>query len=143
MHVLLVDDHADTRTLCTAAIKNLGHTVDDAPTIAAALAAAERSTFDLLVCDILLPDGIGYDLMRDLSRRYSLRGIALTGCRLQRDVDQSRAAGFICHLAKPVDLTVLAEVIHGLTPTAKVDSAIAELAEPALSEPQLAASALS
>ena len=139
MHVLLVDDHTDTRTLCAAVIKNLGHTVEDVPTIAAALAAATRSTFDLLVCDILLPDGIGYDLMRDLSRRYNLRGIALTGCRLQRDVDQSRAAGFVCHLAKPVDLSVLAEVIHGLVPVTNTDRAMRELSDRSASEPQLMA----
>jgi CheY-like chemotaxis protein len=128
MHVLLVDDHMDTRAVCAAVITNLGHTVEAVPTIAAALAAAARSRFDLLVCDILLPDGIGYDLMRDLSRRYGLRGIALTGCRLQRDVDQSRAAGFVCHLAKPVDLGVLAEVIHGLTPATTGQAAVAALA---------------
>lgn len=111
MQVLIVDDHMDTRAMCAAVIRNLGHHVEAVPTIAAALAAAQRTSFDLLICDIMLPDGIGYDLMANLAAGQSLRGIALTGCATREDVNRSRAAGFARHLSKPFDLRVLEAMV--------------------------------
>lgn len=114
MTVLVVDDHMDIRAICAAVVSNLGHAVEAVPSIAAALRAAERRAFDLLVCDILLPDGVGYDLMRNLSRRHGLRGIALTGCHTAEDVERSRVAGFSRHVGKPFDLNVLEHAIRQL-----------------------------
>lgn len=114
MRVLLVDDHMDTRAICAAIISNLGHSVEAVPTIAAALAATSRETFDLLICDIMLPDGIGYDLMRDLSARFGMRGIALTACHTAQDRARSRDAGFEAHLAKPFDIVALEKAMSQL-----------------------------
>lgn len=129
MNVLLVDDHMDTRAVYAAVIMNLGHRVEAVPTVAAAVAAAQRQPFDLLVSDIVLSDGIGYDLMSDFSRRYRMRGIALTGLRASKDFQRSRAAGFSHHLVKPVDLKVLCDIVQSLAPAPAPDVAV-EAAEP-------------
>jgi len=54
-----------------------------------------------------LPDGSGTDLMRELSARHGLRGIALSGYGMEEDVRQSLEAGFARHLTKPVSLPQL------------------------------------
>jgi CheY-like chemotaxis protein len=81
-----------------------------------ALRAAEESDgFDLVLSDIGLPDGTGYDLMRELSRRYGLQGIALTGYGMDEDVEKSHAAGFRKHLTKPVNIETLEAALRQVT----------------------------
>jgi CheY-like chemotaxis protein len=104
-------------------LRGIGHRVTTAASVEAALAAAaavERQGgnggggggIDLVVSDLGLPDGSGYDLMRELARRYGLRGIALSGYGMEDDVQQSREAGFERHLTKPVDLRSLDAAIR-------------------------------
>lgn len=107
--VLLVDDHADTLRSMDRLLRSRGYRVCTAPTVAAALEAAEHQSFDLLISDVGLPDGSGMDLMRELRRRHgeTLRGIALSGYGMEEDVARSREAGFDDHLTKPVDMASL------------------------------------
>ena len=70
-----------------------------------------KDTFDLLICDIGLPDGTGVDLMKRLRKTSSVRGIALSGFGMDHDVERSREAGFLAHLTKPVDFQRLLGVI--------------------------------
>jgi CheY-like chemotaxis protein len=68
------------------------------------LIASQAASFQLLVSDISLPDGDGCELMRAFVRAKgpSARGIALSGRGLPEDISRSLAAGFSCHLTKPV-----------------------------------------
>jgi CheY-like chemotaxis protein len=79
--------------------------------LAAALKLAEQempvAPIDLVMSDLGLPDGIGLDLMRQLSSKYGLPGIALSGFGMDSDLAQSSAAGFSRHLIKPIDIAVL------------------------------------
>lgn len=118
LHLLLVEDHADTAEAMADLLRLLGHRVDVAGTVAAALTTAERSAadpFDLVVSDLGLPDGTGMDLMRELTRRYGLRGIALSGYGMEEDVRGSLEAGFARHLTKPVNLQALESAIRQAT----------------------------
>ena len=47
-------------------MKRLGHEVTTASTIKGALKAAGEKEFDLVISDLGLPDGLGYELMRSL-----------------------------------------------------------------------------
>jgi CheY-like chemotaxis protein len=68
---------------------------------------AGSRNFDLLITDIGLPDGNGYDLMNELGKKNHLRGIALTGYGMEHDVARSEYAGFDAHLTKPVRIQSL------------------------------------
>jgi PAS domain S-box-containing protein len=122
LHLLLVEDHADTAEALSLLLGSLGYEVTVAGTVAAGVAAArtaeearqrgEGGGIDLVVSDLGLPDGSGLDLMRELSGQYSLSGLALSGFGMEEDVRKSRAAGFLEHLTKPVDLQALHAAIQ-------------------------------
>jgi CheY-like chemotaxis protein len=64
-----------------------------------------------------LPDRSGLDLMRELRTRGSaLPGIALSGYGMESDMEQSRAAGFLAHLVKPVEPARLLEAMQKALP---------------------------
>jgi len=79
-----------------------------------AKAAAAAQTFDLLICDLVLPDGDGCDLCRELRQPCGMDAIALTACGYPADFAKTKAAGFRSHLLKPVSLDVLIEAIEGV-----------------------------
>ncbi len=117
LHILLVEDHADTADALAALLDGLGHRITVAGTIGDALAAADQAAgaadgkIDLVISDLGLPDGSGLDLMPALAGRYRLKGIALSGYGMEEDIRQSQQAGFARHLTKPVTLDFLKDVI--------------------------------
>ena len=117
LHILLVEDHGDTAEAMAALLEVLGHRVTVAGTVAAALAAAEGNELDLVLSDLGLPDGHGHDLMRDLSLRHGLRGIALSGYGMEEDVAKSHESGFALHITKPVSLDTLRSAIQRIAAT--------------------------
>lgn len=111
LHILLVDDHEDTREIMSRLLELRGHLVTKADCCASARKAASSQEFDLLISDLGLPDGSGHELMADLKTRYALKGIALSGYGMESDIRRSEEAGFSVHLTKPVDLSALEEAI--------------------------------
>ncbi len=85
--MLLVDDHLDTCLGMERLLKRRGYRVAVAHSVTEALARrADDGTFDLLISDIGLPDGTGFDLMSDLRQRGGPPGIALSGFGMESDI---------------------------------------------------------
>jgi len=105
--VLLVEDHKPTLRALSQLLIRRNYQVTTADCVNEARTAARRQTFDLLISDIGLPDGNGYDLMTELRTGYGLPGIALTGYGMEEDINRSQAAGFVAHLTKPVSVQAL------------------------------------
>jgi signal transduction histidine kinase/CheY-like chemotaxis protein len=112
LEILLVEDHRDTARMLKRLLDGCGHHVRTADTVRSALAVAAAEPVDLVVSDIGLPDGTGFELMRQLVQRHHLKGIALSGFGTDADVQRSHEAGFACHLTKPVDIRQLEEAIE-------------------------------
>jgi two-component system, chemotaxis family, CheB/CheR fusion protein len=115
-HILLVEDHADTAEALADLLRDRGYRISLAGSIAQAIAfadSADRDHIDLVISDLGLPDGSGLDLMRELSSRHGLPGIALSGYGMEEDIRKSHEAGFRQHLTKPVDVRALEEAIRG------------------------------
>jgi signal transduction histidine kinase len=108
--ILYVEDHPDTGLLVASFLREAGHQVKLASSVAGAL-AYDGDPIDLLVSDIGLPDGSGLDLMRRLRAKRPLAGIALSGYGTDEDVQRSREAGFQQHLVKPIDVPRLLRAI--------------------------------
>jgi len=109
--ILLVEDHAPTRTILARMLQSRGYRVLTAASIAEARVSAAGGGIDVLISDIGLPDGSGYDLMAELSARFPLKGIALTGYGMEHDLDDSRRAGFAAHLTKPVRIQMIDDAL--------------------------------
>ena len=92
-------------------MRNAGYRVSSCGSVAEARALAAERKFDLVISDIGLPDGNGLDLMRSLRETHGLFGIALSGFGTEEDLAASKAAGFVTHLTKPVDLERLRSAI--------------------------------
>jgi two-component system CheB/CheR fusion protein len=116
LRLLLVEDHASSLQAISTLLRHDGHQVIPAGTVAAALAAADAQKIDLVISDVGLPDGTGTELMRKLSALYGLRGIALTGYGTEEDIAETRSAGFVAHLVKPILASELRRAIAALEP---------------------------
>ncbi len=114
VRVLLVEDHADSATALMRLLCIDGMDVVWASSVAAALEVAGKQTFDVLVSDVGLPDGSGFDLVRALHRIQPIPAIAISGYGMEDDLRQSRSAGFAEHIVKPIALTCLRDAIRRL-----------------------------
>lgn len=107
--ILLVEDHEDTRRALGRLLGDAGFHVDCAQSVCTAFAAARARRYDVLLCDLTLPDGTGHDLLDQLGEHRPHRVIALTGSDPQM-LHPTRAK-FDVHLIKPIDLKVLTEAL--------------------------------
>jgi CheY-like chemotaxis protein len=123
LRILVVEDQADTAYGLKMYFSEKGHDVRVAMNMRSALALAAEKPFDILLSDLTLPDGNGWDLLRQLRSQGPVRAIAISGYNSAEDLARSEAAGFLMHLAKPVAMAeldrVFAEVMQsGQSPRA-------------------------
>jgi PAS domain S-box-containing protein len=111
MRILLVEDHEPTRVALSRLLTRRHHSVEGASSVAEARQLATKDKFDLVISDIGLPDGTGYELMTSLRGEHRLRGVALTGFGTEQDIAESRRAGFFTHLTKPIRADQLEAVL--------------------------------
>lgn len=107
VHVLIVEDDADSRNVLALLLQNLGALVEAVPSAREAVDRVATRRPDVLVSDIGMPEEDGYSLIRrvrqmpaDLAKK--LPAIALTAYARRQDAEAALGAGFDCHLSKPV-----------------------------------------
>jgi PAS domain S-box-containing protein len=114
--VLVVDDQEDARELIRRVLEECDATVRTAENADEALAAVERERPHVLVTDIGMPGVDGYELLRRVRKIGPQRGGALPAIALTafaRSEDRTRAlrAGFLVHVAKPVEPSELVATV--------------------------------
>lgn len=108
LRILLVEDHEPTRNTLAGLLSRRGNRVAMAISGREALALVNENNFDVVISDIGLPDGNGYDLFQKLRKQSpSIKGIALTGYGTDNDRARSEHSGFDAHLVKPVQIREL------------------------------------
>ncbi len=112
VRILLVEDHEPTRNTLAQLLSRRSYEVVTAASLAEARALADKQDFNLLISDIGLPDGSGYDLMAEMGKKSSIRGIALTGYGMEQDLARSQGAGFAVHLTKPIHIQSLESALN-------------------------------
>lgn len=100
--IFLVEDHVDTARAISLYLRGHGHVVHVAHDVETARRSAGEAEFDILLSDLGLPDGNGWDLLRELQRDRSFKAVAMSGYNSAQDLARSKAAGFLEHLAKPL-----------------------------------------
>ncbi len=118
LRVLVVDDDTDNLDLLTFVLEQHGAIVTALTAASDALATIPRFQPAIVLSDIGMPDIDGYMFLRQLRSLPSPQGqipaIALTAYASEYDQQQALAAGFQCHLAKPIDTTTLLTAIASL-----------------------------
>ena len=102
LRIFIVEDHADTARGLAMYLRASGHQVHVALDVRSARQLATEIEYDILLSDIGLPDGNGWDLLVELSARRPITAIAMSGYNSDSDRARSKAAGFIEHLPKPL-----------------------------------------
>ena len=114
LHLLVVEDQGDFRSSLEAFFELLGHRGRFVADVASALRAASEESFDVLLSDVGLPDGDGWELLRQLEQngRRPPYAVAMSGFCLAEHAAKSKAAGFALHLNKPFPPENLEKALH-------------------------------
>lgn len=113
LDILVVEDHADTRRYLVIFLRQLGHVVREAGLVGDALRVLEEQGCDVLISDVGLPDGCGWELLRRAPAGRVGYAIAMSGFGTLSDRSRSREAGYHDHLLKPFDLGELTGMLDG------------------------------
>lgn len=115
MHLLVVDDHSPTRQLVQRGLEQAGHRVKTAASCEEAEDAVLSTAFDVVVLDVMLPDGSGIELSRRLrsAKRY-VPILLLTARGDVRDRVAGLEAGADDYLTKPFAVSELTARVKAL-----------------------------
>jgi DNA-binding response OmpR family regulator len=106
--ILVVEDETELRGVMERHLTGLGYEVLGAGTLGEARAALWEYQPDLLLLDVMLPDGSGYDLCAQMRGLTSAPIIYVTSLAKNSDTVRGLAAGGDDYITKPFDLDVLA-----------------------------------
>jgi CheY-like chemotaxis protein len=110
---LIVDDNLDGAEMLAQYLSFLGYETTIATDGSQALAAMSQDTLDVALLGVGLPGMNGYEVAIRAAEQLGSRAprfIGVTG--LSDSAERGREAGFVCHLAKPVDLDQLAATLQ-------------------------------
>jgi CheY-like chemotaxis protein len=112
--IVVVDDDKDARDLISTTLTHAGAHVLPVSSMAEALNVLHSATPQAVVSDIAMPNGTGYELIREIRRIPHLAkipAIALTAFGRVEDRERALTAGFNYHITKPVDPHYLVRAI--------------------------------
>jgi CheY-like chemotaxis protein len=112
LSVLVVENHDDTRTLLCTMLESMGYRTDSVSGMHAALKRLSESHWDVLISDIGLADGDGWELMRRVPPGPPLYAVAMSGYGMASDHANSRAVGYRHHLVKPYGIERLPLILQ-------------------------------
>lgn len=75
--ILIIDDEEKLRSLLSRIIKLEGFAVTETGSLKAAVKLIEKESFDIILCDVKLPDGNGVDFTGEIKQKYPSAEIIL------------------------------------------------------------------
>ncbi|OLE55951.1 MAG: hypothetical protein AUG51_00775 [Acidobacteria bacterium 13_1_20CM_3_53_8] len=116
LRVLVVDDEPSVRETLAEMLKHMSHTVMSAESGRAALEILDEEGFDLVFTDLSMPEMDGWEMAREIRRRWPATDIVLvTGygkATTPPPGEQTLVNGII---GKPFDFDQVTEIINDLT----------------------------
>jgi len=113
-HVLVVEDDPNSRAALAEMVELEGFTADAAGALEPARAYLEKRPPDLLLVDLMLPDGSGIDLLRELSADSATEVVVITGHASVDTAVQALRMGATDYLTKPVEIPRLRVVLSNV-----------------------------
>jgi CheY-like chemotaxis protein len=116
LHVLVVDDEADTRELLQSLLESCAARVTTAATAAEAFERFRMQTPDVVVSDIGMPGEDGYTLISRIRALPPQKGgrtpaVAVTAYAAAKDRTRALMEGFTHHVSKPTEPQELLAVV--------------------------------
>ena len=113
MDLLIVDDEASLRDVLTIVFEEEGWHVDAAATLAEGRASIAKNEPDLVLCDLMVPDGSGIDLIREVkAQNASIAFIMITAHTSTKSAVDALKAGAFDYIAKPFDIEELKIIVR-------------------------------
>jgi two-component system, OmpR family, response regulator RegX3 len=112
--VLMVEDETSITEPLSEALQREGFATEVAATAAEALEAAARTLPDLVLLDVMLPDGSGYDVCRSLRERSEVPIIMLTARGEETDRIVGLELGADDYIVKPFSAREVAARIRAV-----------------------------
>lgn len=113
--VLIIDDVEGVRRSVEIGLRGAGYEVTTAGTYTEGFGIATSQTFDIILCDLKLPDKSGVEIIKDLKENnINTPVVAISGFIDASMVQNAKAAGAVAYLPKPFlkgDLLMLMESI--------------------------------
>ncbi|VXC52860.1 sigma-54 dependent transcriptional regulator [Massilia sp. 9I] len=130
--ILVVDDEADLRELLEITLLKMGLDVDSAATLRQARALVEEHDYALILTDMRLPDGLGLELVREVTSSPDTKGTpiaVITAYGSAENAVVALKAGAFDYISKPVALDALRVMVRSAlklseTPAAAPDGAV-------------------
>ncbi|MFD2180935.1 response regulator [Rhodoplanes azumiensis] len=118
-HILVVDDDELLRVVLGRALEEAGHTVSAAASGRAALVSLEAARYDLVICDVFMPEMDGFETLRAVKERApDLPVVAISAERRSWPgvpspdfLEMAVALGATAGLRKPLDLKALKALV--------------------------------
>lgn len=113
LHLLLVEDNELNVLVASERLKQMGITFNVANNGAEAVEMVQKESFDAILMDLQMPIMDGLSATREIRKLgfSNLPIIALSAAVLQNDLAMAIDAGMNDHIAKPIDKTVLQNVL--------------------------------
>jgi len=115
LHVLVVEDHDDSRFIVEASLRYSGALVTAVRSASEALVLVRRVTPDIVLADIAMPFHDGIWLLDQVRAHQQATGRYFPVVALTASVSRTRASAFDEILLKPCPMEKLCEVILRLT----------------------------
>jgi CheY-like chemotaxis protein len=120
LHVLVAEDNAVNQRLVVRLLEKRGHRIEIAGNGREALAALEKTSFDLVLMDVQMPEMDGLEATTAIRERERSRGchqpiIALTAHAMKGDREKCLVAGMDGYLTKPIRPEELDEILKSYT----------------------------
>ena len=113
MDLLIVDDEASLRDFLTIVFEEEGWHVESAGSLGEARASIAKREPDLVLCDVMVPDGSGLDLLREVKGHDpSIAFIMITAHTSTKAAVEALKTGAFDYIAKPFDIEELKIIVR-------------------------------
>ena len=107
-NILIIDDDFSLRLVIEKALKNSKTNIKSVSTISEAWVDIEKNRYDLIICDVVLPDGDGLELVKKVkSKDNSQSFIIISAKNNLLTAIKAKQLDVVDYLPKPLDLNDL------------------------------------
>ena len=110
--ILVVDDEVSIRKALARSLYREGYQVTSVKTLAEALCVTREKNYDLLIVDLVLPDGDGLELIKTIQKKQPVAAIMITGHATVESAIEATKNGVFHYVTKPFNLDEIIALIR-------------------------------